>query len=690
MNTRGRTVAIVQARMASERLPGKAMADIAGRPAIGWVLERVHRALRVDEVWLACSEAKDDDPLAAHGERLGVRVFRGSEDDVMSRFAAVAERSNAEAIVRVTGDCPFIDPGVIDAVVERFHDCAADFVSNTLTRSYPDGLDTEVFSRDALMRADREAKHPFLRLHVTPYIHGRLRDVMPCGDFSREQVVNEADFSHLRWTLDEAEDLDFFRAVAPELQVNFTWLDVVAACTRKPRLLRINHRDRTYSGTKRDLEKLAPEAPPPRRFDKSNHLFDRAATVIPLASQTFSKSHLQWVRGASPLFFTHGRGCRVWDADGNGYIDHVLGLLPVILGYRDPDVDAAIEAQLESGITFSLAHPLEIELAERLVELIPCAEMARFGKNGSDATTAAVRLARAHTGRDRVALCGYHGWHDWYIGTTSRDAGVPGAVRKLSHAFPYNDADALEALFKAAPDAYAAVIMEPAGAQSPEPGFLERVREVTSRHGVVLIFDEIIAGFRLAMGGAQAHYGVTPDLACFGKAMANGMPISAVVGGRDIMRGMEEIFFSTTFGGETLSLAAALATLDKLRREDAIPRLRRRGAKLMAGANGVFAAHGLGETLSFGGADWWPRLTIDGPAEQAQLVTSLLRQELVANGLFLGASFNLCLAHDDDAVTTETLAALDAAAGALRDALDSADPATRLRGAPVRPVFAVR
>jgi glutamate-1-semialdehyde aminotransferase len=368
----------------------------------------------------------------------------------------------------------------------------------------------------------------------------------------------------------------------------------------------------------------------------------------------------------------------------------VLGLLPVVLGYCDPDVDQAIRAQLEEGITFSLAHPKETELAEKLVEIIPCAEMVRFGKNGSDVTTGAIRLARAYSGRSKVAICGYHGWHDWYIGTTTRKLGVPEVVRELSVTFPYNNAAALEALLKAEPESYAAIILEAGGTQVPAAGFLERLRELATHYGVVLIFDEIITGFRLHLAGAQAHYGVTPDLACFGKSMGNGMPISALVGRAEIMRKMEDIFFSTTFGGEVLSISASLATIAKLQRENVVAKLWRRGEGLRDGANATLRQRGLGEFVSFAGEGWWPRIKIGTAPVEHNLLVSLLRQEFNANGLLLGASFNLCLAHDDDAVMRETISAIDTAAGAVRDALDSRDPATRLRGKPVQPTFSVR
>lgn len=425
-------------------------------------------------------------------------------------------------------------------------------------------------------------------------------------------------------------------------------------------------------------------------FSTSNDLFNRAVETIPLASQTFSKSAMNFVQGATPLFIERGEGAKVWDVDGHVYIDYLLGLLPIVLGYRDPDVDAAIRMQLERGITFSLASPLEMQLAERLVELIPCAEMVRFGKNGSDATSAAVRLARAHTGRDKVAMCGYHGWHDWYIGTTSRHLGVPGPIRSLSASFPFNDLDALEALLRAEPDGYAAVILEPDGTTAPAPGFLQGVKDLSRRYGAVLIFDEIVTGFRCDLGGAQKFHGVTPDLATFGKSMANGMPLSAVVGRREIMRRMEDIFFSGTFGGETLSLAAGLATLKKLEEQDVVGRNKRLGRRLADGFRSAIENAGMTTHFRVAGPEWRPVIVPFEHNVPKNVATSLLRQELVADGLLMGSGLNLCLAHDDESIVSDTLRAFETAVGHVAEAVTSNRPEAYLRGKLIQPVFEVR
>ena len=278
------------------------------------------------------------------------------------------------------------------------------------------------------------------------------------------------------------------------------------------------------------------------RYRRSEELLERALRVIPLGSQTFSKSLTALPFGVSPYFVDRASGSRLWDIDGNEYVDFVNGLACVTLGYCDPDVDAAVRAQMQHGVTFSLPHRLETEVSELLVEMIPCAEKVRFAKNGTDATSGAIRVARAYTGRERVAVCGYHGWQDWYIGSTSRDLGVPNAVKALTHSFRYNDVDSLGSLLERHPGEFAAVMLEPMTSEFPRDGFLQRVRDAAHEHGAVLVFDETITGFRYALGGAQQELGVTPDMATFGKGIANGYPLSALVGRAQYMDLIEQVF----------------------------------------------------------------------------------------------------------------------------------------------------
>lgn len=426
------------------------------------------------------------------------------------------------------------------------------------------------------------------------------------------------------------------------------------------------------------------------RYACSEALLERALQSIPLGSQTFSKSLTQYPRGVSPYFIARGDGARVWDVDGHEYLDFVSALCALTLGYRDPDVDAAVRAQLDDGVIFSLPHVLEMQVAEKLIEMVPCAEKVRFGKNGSDATAGAIRVARAHTGREHVAVCGYHGWQDWYIGATARHRGVPQAVRDLTHVFPYNDLPALEALFDAWPGQIAAVMLEPMNVCDPAPGYLAAVKALAHRHGALLIFDETITGFRFANGGAQALFGVTPDLATFGKGLANGYPLSAVVGRSDVMRQMEEVFFSFTFGGEALSLAASLATLSKLQREPVVATLRQRGERLMAGLRDLLADDGIGEIFSLSGHPAWSFLLPRdaGGCSQWQIKTLFL-QEMLARGILTLGTHNLSYAHQD-ADIDRLLATYAEVLPLITRAVHDGTLTRQLRCQPLEPLFKVR
>ncbi|MFE0752807.1 aminotransferase class III-fold pyridoxal phosphate-dependent enzyme [Inquilinus sp. NPDC058860] len=426
------------------------------------------------------------------------------------------------------------------------------------------------------------------------------------------------------------------------------------------------------------------------RYAASEAMLDRARQTIPLGAQTFSKSITQYPLGVSPYFAARGQGSRLWDVDGNEYIDFINGLASVTLGYNDPDVTAAVKAQVGDGTIFSLSSPLEAEVAERLVAIVPSAEMVRFGKNGSDATAGAVRVARAHTGRDHVLVCGYHGWQDWYIGATARNRGVPEATRALTHTFPYNDLAALDRLLDEHAGQVAAIVMEPMNVAFPAAGYLEGVRERATRHGIVLVFDETITGFRVANGGAQELFGVTPDLTTLGKGIANGYPLSAVCGRRDLMMEMEEIFFSFTMGGETLSLAAARATLDKVVREPVTRHMAELGTNLRDGTAALIERHKLGEVLSLSGHPSWTFLLIkDQPDASAFEIKTLWLQEIFARGLLSLGSHNMSYAHspaDVDRVLTiydEVFALLSAAIGQQRVRAE-------LRCEPLVPLFRVR
>jgi glutamate-1-semialdehyde 2,1-aminomutase len=414
---------------------------------------------------------------------------------------------------------------------------------------------------------------------------------------------------------------------------------------------------------------------------RSDALWARAKPLIPSGTQTLAKGPGQHVDGVAPKYLVRGRGARVWDVDGNEYLDMTMGVGPLSLGYADPVVDEAIRAQLADGITFSLMHPLEVEVAELIRDAVPNVESVRFSKTGCDVTTAAVRLARAYTGRDRVACCGYHGWHDWYIATTDRHAGIPEATRELVSTFAYND---LASVAEAVGDDTACVILEPMVAESPRDDFLAELRRICDERGALLVFDEMWTGFRLALGGAQQKFGVRADLACFSKAIANGMPLSALVGRADVMKLLDkDVFFYTTFGGEALSLAAAAATIPELRRRDVPAALAARGSRLRTGFATICAEHDLTWARCVG-MDARTLVTFD--VAQPLLARSFVQQELIRRGVLWSGWHNLSWAHRQSDIDylldcyREVLPMLGehVARGTLAGAL---------RGKPVEPVF---
>jgi len=385
------------------------------------------------------------------------------------------------------------------------------------------------------------------------------------------------------------------------------------------------------------------------RYKNSENYLEHALKYIPLGAQTFSKSSTQFPLGVSPYFAKKAKGSRLWDIDNNEYIDFISGLCSIILGYCDQDVDRAVVEQVGSGTIFSLSHKLEAEVAEQIVTMVPCAEMVRFGKNGSDATAGAIRLARAYTGRDRVAVCGYHGWQDWYIGSTTRNLGVPDVVKQLTSTFKYNDINSLEKLFAKYPGEYAAVILEPMNIEEPRDGFLENVKALTASNGAVLVFDEMITGFRFSNGGAQELFGVTPDLATFGKGLANGFPLSAITGKKEIMRLMEEVFFSFTYGGETLSLAAAKETLNRLQNNDILGSITKQGLYLKKSIIEIIDQENLNKLFNVKGHPSWTFLTIlEKNNFDFWKVKTLLMQEMLNRNILTLGSHNLSFSHTRD------------------------------------------
>lgn len=430
------------------------------------------------------------------------------------------------------------------------------------------------------------------------------------------------------------------------------------------------------------------------RFDRSNALRERFHRLIPGGAHTYAKADDQYPEGMAPIV-ERGLGCRVWDVDGNEFIEYGSGLRAVSLGHAFPEVVEAARNELGRGSNFVRPARIELEAAEALLAMLPNAEMVKFCKDGSDATSGAIKLARAHTGRDRVAICGSHPFFsvdDWFIGASGMPGGIPQATRDLTVKFNYNDLASLASLFDAHPGEIAAVVLEAEKETPPVAGFLEGVRALCDRHGAVFVLDEMITGFRWHNGGAQAYYGIRPDLSTFGKALANGFSVSALAGRRELMQlggfdhDRERVFLlSTTHGAETHGLAAAIATMKVYREQPVVQTLWARGERLAAGLRAAADSAGVGQQVPILGK---PCCLVfgsrDAQGQPSQPFRTLLMQEILRRGV-LATSLVVNYSHTEQDID-RTIEAFAEAFVVYRKALDEGIE-KYLCGRPVKPAI---
>jgi glutamate-1-semialdehyde 2,1-aminomutase len=392
-------------------------------------------------------------------------------------------------------------------------------------------------------------------------------------------------------------------------------------------------------------------------YRTSRELSHRAHQLIPGGSHTYAKGDDQFPEQA-PGFIARGKGCHVWDVDGNEFIEYGMGLRAVTLGHAFDPVVKAAAAQMELGNNYTRPAAIEVECAEKLLGIVSAADQVKFAKDGSTVITAATKLARAYTGRDMIAYCADHpffSYNDWFIGGHQMSAGIPEVVRDLTTTFTYNDLDSVHQLFDRYPGRIACVLLEAERDTPPHDGFLHELRELAHRNGALFILDEMITGFRWNLGGGQAEYGIEPDLSGFGKALANGFAVSALVGKREIMRlggwdhDQDRVFLlSTTHGAENHALAAAIATMDFYQREGVVETLHRQGARLRRGCEQVAAELGMSEHFSVEGRDCnLVYVTRDVNGERSQPFRTLFMQEMIRRGV-LGPSFVVSYSHRDE------------------------------------------
>ena len=663
-----RTVAIVQARMGSTRLPNKVLKPIGGTPMIELLLARLAQARELDEIVVATTDDPRNIPLRELVRKLGYQCYLGSEADVLDRYVGAARQALAEVVVRITGDCPLVDPDLVDQVIRCFKSSEVDYLSNTSPPTYPDGLDVEVFTFAALEKAWQETRNPFDREHVTPYLREQ-------GRFRQASFNNNEDLSGLRWTVDEAADFEVvekvFQYFAPG--ITFTWQEILCLQRCQPEIFQANqHLIRNEGATMGTGQKL----------------WKRAKQVIPGGNMLLSKRAEMFLPEQWPAYFSKAKGCKVWDLDGNEYIDmSIMGIGTNILGYGHPDVDEAVQQTVTAGNMSTFNCPEEVYLAEKLVELHPWAEMARLARSGGEANAIAIRIARAASGKDKVAVCGYHGWHDWYLSANLGDdenlaghllpglepKGVPQNLRGTVFPFNYNNYDELVALVNL--HDIGVIKMEVVRNKGPEDNFLHKVRKLATDRGIVLIFDECTSGFRQTFGGLHKMYGVEPDMAMFGKALGNGYAITATIGRREIMEAAQSTFISSTFWTERIGPSAALKTLEVMERLKSWDTITSTGHQIRQGWQKLADKHGLK-------VDHWGLPALTGftfQSANALAYKSLITQEMLAKGYLAGNSVYVCTEHTPE-VVSGFFEALDPVFGLIKECEEGRDVMSLLKG----------
>jgi len=404
-------------------------------------------------------------------------------------------------------------------------------------------------------------------------------------------------------------------------------------------------------------------------------------------SQTFSKAPSSYVEGVYPIYLSRGIGSHVIDVDNNKYIDYVMALGPISLGYNYPAVNAAIKRQLRNGISFSMPHSLELELSEDIQSIVPGAEMVRFAKTGSDASTATIRAARAITKRDKIAYCGSGGvWHDWFTALTSRNEGVPKFNNKLIKKFSYNDIESLKVLFEEWRGEVAAVYIEPMTTEYPKDNFLHNVKRLAHKNGAVLIFDEVVTGFRLANGGAQELLKIEADMVAFGKGIANGMPLGAITGKAKFMEKFNDVFYSTSYGGETLSLAAAMAVINEFKTKPVIKHCWKVGSRLQNQFNKI--AKEIDVNISLEGIPVRSVIScLDEDGNDSLLIKSLFCQEAIQRGILFGRGYiMLCYSHTQQDIEN-TIRVCETSMKKVKAAIENNSVKKSLRGKVMKPVL---
>ncbi len=631
-----KTVAIVQARMDSNRLPGKTMLKLSGKPLIEVLLKRLSLSKEVSDIVVAIPKNKKNKVLYNFLKNKKYNVYEGSPNNVLKRYYFAAKKYKADLIVRITGDCPLVDSSLVDNLIRKLIKNRKDYVTNTLPPTLPDGLDVEVFTFNTLKRCFKSAKKQYDKEHVTPLMRNTKK-------FKILNVKNKYDYSDYRWTIDEAEDYKVIKKVYEKFKprINFSWIEVFNFMKKNPKIFEHN------SNFKRNDQSSKSTA---------QKLWKKAKQIIPGGNMLLSKKPELFLPGKWPTYYSKAKGCEIWDLDGKKFYDmSFMGVGTNILGYSNTEVNNKVFSAIKKSNVTTLNCPEEVKLAEKLIDIHPWADMVKFARTGGEANSIAIRIARAASKKDKVAFCGYHGWHDWYISANLANKknlnqqllpnvdikGIPKALKNTAIPFFYNDFNTLRKIVNK--HNIGIIKMEVFRNIPPKKNFLKKVRELANRKKIILIFDECTSGFRENYGGLHLRYGVEPDIAIFGKAIGNGHAITAVIGKKKIMAEAQNTFISSTFWTERSGPVAALKTLEIMKREKTWKVITKIGKKIENGWKKIARRHNL--NVVYSGLTTIRSFVIQSP--NWIKYKTFISQEMLKKGFLAGNTVYVCIHHND-------------------------------------------
>ena len=634
---------IIQARLESTRLPNKVLKIINKKTILKTLLDRLKCSKLANKIILAIPKNSKNHKLKEYIIKNKLKNFyEGSSEDVLSRYYGAAKKFSSDIIIRITADCPLIDPKLIDQMILKFKKSNVHYLSNTLNPTYPDGYDIEIFDFETLKKTFKNAKQKLDREHVTLYIKRNK------AKFKIKNFSHSTNLSNLRLTIDEEDDFKLISNITSLMKNKhfFELKDVEKLYKKNPKLFKLN------SHILRD-EGLA--------LSKGQILWKRAQTIIPNGNMLLSKNPSRFFNLKNwPVYFKKTKGCEVWDLDNKKFYDFsFMGIGTNILGYNNRFVDNAVRKTITNGNLSTLNCPEEVELAEKLIEMHPWAHMVHFARSGGEANAIAIRIARAAINKDKVAVCGYHGWHDWYLSANLNNKnnldthlspdlntkGVPKNLKNSIYTFDYNDFDRLSKII--ASDKQVGVIkMEVQREKKPKNNFLKKVRELADKNGIILIFDECTSGFRETYGGLHLKYNVIPDIAMFGKALGNGYAITAVIGKREYMRSTKKSFISSTFWTERVGPTAGIATLDVMQKLKSWKKISDTGRHIKKRISILASKNKL--KVEFSGLD--SLINFKFKSKYNDLFIKFLTFEMLKKGFLAKNSLYVSLAHSNELI----------------------------------------